>query len=244
MNIVLCDDEPVYLETLRNAVSAWAQSRSAEHAVNILTYRSSEELLEQCEAGLEIHLLFMDIQFWHEEDGMQAVRRIHLHDPNLPVVFITNYGEYVYEGYTVNALRYLRKPAAQADIDECLDIVWHRYSLSQHNAILFQTQAETLRLQPDTILSAEALGHMTRIRTTDESGEYSIRMRFGEIMKLLPAGMFAQCHRSYIVNLLYVRRFTHRDILLSNGDLIPISRTYMPSFIQLFRSYYQGGWTD
>jgi DNA-binding LytR/AlgR family response regulator len=45
----------------------------------------------------------------------------------------------------------------------------------------------------------------------------------GGIMQSLPA-WFVQCHKSYIVNLRQIQRFGTNDILLKNGNAVPVSR--------------------
>lgn len=241
MNIALCDDETIYIQTIEHDIRLWSRANNVEHAITILPYRSGEELLERHAEGQRIDALFLDIQFPNEENGMYIVKEIHHRQPELPVVFITNYGEYVYEGYTVNALRFLRKPVVQADIDECMKILWHQYSLSQKDTILIEAPPQTLRLPSSSILYSEALGRTCRLRITDPAGEYCLRIRFRDIQQLLPTEIFVQCHRSYLVNIQYVRRFTRSDIYMSNGDRIPLSRKYSAAFLNLFQTYYQGG---
>ena len=53
---------------------------------------------------------------------LQLAKLIRQTDEDVPIVFVTNYAEYVYQGYTVNALRYLKKPVLESDISPCLDI--------------------------------------------------------------------------------------------------------------------------
>ena len=241
MNVMICDDEPIYTQSIHDAISRWAARNHAEQALTLLTFRSGEELLERIQNGLKADALFMDVQFRNEDNGIRITQQIHRLDPDLPVVLISNYGEYVYEGYTVSAFRYLRKPVTQADIDECMGIIWHHYCLSQQDAILFETLSQTIRLPAGSILSFEALGHTVRIKTTKPGEGYQIRMRLAEVLKRLPDELFVQCHRSYIVNIQFVRRFTHREVSLSSGDVIPVGRTYLPRFLDLFQRYYQGG---
>ena len=237
MNVIICDDEPACTQELRRAVLGWASGRRLEHAVNVTVFHSSEDLMERFEAGLRMDALFTGIQFQHEENGLRTVRSIHQRDPNLPVVFISNSGEYVYEGYAVSALRFLKKPVSQAEIDECMEIIWHRFGLSRRDSVLIETRAQTLRLPADSILSIEALGHNVQIKTTDEVGQYTLRKRFHEIQRLLPPDAFVRCHRSYIVHLRYVRRCTPQNVLLSNGDLIPVGRTFRAEFHRRFRAW-------
>jgi DNA-binding LytR/AlgR family response regulator len=47
--------------------------------------------------------------------------------------------------------------------------------------------------------------------------------RLEDILHTLPVGFF-QCHKSYIVNMSRIRRFQSSDILLKNGERVPVSR--------------------
>lgn len=237
MNVIICEADPASAEALRQAVAAWVCGRQLEHAVSVTVFHSSEDLMERFEAGLRMDALLTGLQFQHEESGLRAARVIHRLDPNLPVVLISNSAEYVYEGYAVSALRFLKKPVSQQDIDECMELVWRRYLLSRRDSVLIETRAQTLRLPADSILSIEALGHNVQIKTTDEVGEYTLRKRFHEIQRLLPPDAFVRCHRSYIVHLRYVRRCTPQNVLLSNGDLIPVGRTFRAEFHRRFRAW-------
>ena len=241
MNVIICDDEPSDAKRIQDAVSCWSVQNKVQSALNLLVFQSGEDLLERIQGGLKADALFIDVQFHGEDSGIRVAKRIRQQDPCLPVVLIANYGEYVYEGYTVNALRYLRKPATQSDIDECMSIIWHHYRLSQQDAIVFETPSQTVRLPVDSILFIEPHGHMLDIRTTNPGEEYHIRMRLAEAKKILPNELFVQCHRSYIVNIQYVRRFTHHEIRMSSGDVVPIGSMYLSQFLLLFQSYYQGG---
>ena len=170
MNVIICEADPASAEALRQAVAAWVCGRQLEHAVSVTVFHSSEDLMERFEAGLRMDALLTGLQFQHEESGLRAAREIHRLDPNLPVVLISNSAEYVYEGYAVSALRFLKKPVSQQDIDECMELVWRRYMLSRRDSVLIETRAQTLRLPADSILSIEALGHNVQIKTTDEVG--------------------------------------------------------------------------
>ena len=57
--------------------------------------------------------------------------------------------------------------------------------------------------------------------TTD--GEYSC---YGRICDLDPVPGFILIHKSYLININYVEECRSEKIILTNGDVIPISRPY------------------
>ena len=77
--------------------------------------------------------------------------------------------------------------------------------------------------------------------TTLSDEPIRINARLADIESSLPRSQFVLCHRSYIVNIAHVRTLTRTECLLSNGESVPISRTYVSAINQAFDRYHQGG---
>ena len=63
-----------------------------------------------------------------------------------------------------------------------------------------------------------------------EDGERFFAMPLTQAEKLVPAGMFRRCHISYLVNLSYVRHASHAGVVLTDGQRLPMSRTFYSEF--------------
>ena len=51
---------------------------------------------------------------------------------------------------------------------------------------------------------------------------------------------FVRCHRSYLVNLKWVSRFTRTELLLDTEKRIPVSRRLADEVRKSFIAYYRG----
>lgn len=240
MNVVICDDEQIYLQSASKKIGDWANEHRVSNAVLVRTFRSSEDLLDAWENGLHIDMLFIDIQIPGEMSGMDVAKQIFKSDNTVPIAFITNYSEYACDGYAVNALRYIMKPFLPSAIAECMDIAWNRWRLMQTEGITIKTGKQTYILPYKDIISFEARGHYVTV-TSVRNPAIEYRTSFNTIMTSLPSGLFGQCHRSYIVNIMYVRRLQPDSILLADEREIPIGSKFSNSFFALFENYYQGG---
>lgn len=239
MNVIICDDEQVYRDSVEDKVKVWAKTHQHENAVMIYTFSSSEDLLEEWKRGLHFDMLFMDIQIPFETDGLKTTKTIFEQNENIPIAFITNYAEYACEGYLVNALRYILKPIRQQSIDDCMSIAWNRWMLAQSDSVRIETgkQVELIPLQQ--IICVESLAH--RLRFTTVSGkQIDARGSISQLATSLPKGLLGQCHKSYLVNVMYVRKLQTDMLTLSNGAKIPVGRKYASLFFQLFNQYHQG----
>ena len=241
MQVVICDDEPVYVNAIRQAIERWTLETKHSDRIFISSFSSSEDLLEAWSNGMSIDLLFQDIQIPGELSGMEVARTIHTQDEYIQIVFITNYSEYAFEGYAVNALRYLRKPILQKDIDICLNIAWRQWSNCHDQFLTMMTASKSIHVPIAAIIYAEAVSHVLRIYTSDEIGVYEIRGTMEMLEKKLPQDAFVRCHRSYLVSLRHIRKYKNGSITISTRIEIPVGRKYLQTFSSKFRNYYQGG---
>lgn len=241
MNVILCDDEPLFLTAAQQKIQRWAEKAGHLNGVFVHSFTSAEDLLDAYRRGLKIDALFLDIQIPGEMSGLAAAREIHRSDEYIPIVFITSYGEYAQEGYTVNALRYLRKPVSEQAIFECMDILWRRWALWHTECVTLELPLQVLRLPVKSILYAEVLGHYLYLQTTDREQAYKLKISLDAMRQKLPERLFVQCHRSFIVNLMYIRHIADSTLTMADGARIRIGRSYQAALMKQFRLYYLGG---
>ena len=110
MNVIICDDDGYYRNALNDSVHRWTDA--CRFALTVVThcFFSTEELLKAWKNGLVMDVVFLDIQIPGELSGLALAKKIRETDSQIPIVFITNYAEFACDGYSVNALRYLKKP--------------------------------------------------------------------------------------------------------------------------------------
>lgn len=174
-------------------------------------------------------------------NGIELAHKIRQLGLDTVIVFCTNFPQYVYEGYTVNALRFLPKPVSESDISYCCDYVYNRLSIENKNTLAIISAGKRYVLHYHEILYVEARSHCIYISTTITSAPLKINANLSDIVSSLPQELFIPCHRSYIVNVAHIRLVTRTECLLSGNISIPISRTYTLSVNQAFDRYHQGG---
>lgn len=241
MNIILCDDDRHFLTSLENKIQQWAQRSGHFSSIMIYSFTSSEDALDARTHGLQFDALFLDIQIPNEMNGLAMAKEVRQSDEHVPIVFITSYGEYAEEGYFVNALRYLRKPITDKSISECLDLIWRRWSILHSESVLLDLPTQIIHLPVKSILYAEVSGHTCLLKTIDRETPWQFRKSMDYIRNKLSSPVFAQCHRSYIVNLLYIRHIANGTITMVEGTTIPIGRKFQQPFMSQFRNFYLAG---
>ncbi|MEG1621202.1 MAG: LytTR family DNA-binding domain-containing protein, partial [Oscillospiraceae bacterium] len=87
--------------------------------------------------------------------------------------------------------------------------------------ILVQTDTESERINLNNIIYIEAMLHNSIITCTDK--KIPAKDSISKIDNDLNEN-FIKCHRSYTVNLRYIKSITKTDVIMDNGDIIPLSR--------------------
>ncbi len=226
MQIVVCDKDRSSFENIEHCLQNWAKENHHEDAVMIRLFTSGEDLLDEWETGLQIDILFIDVKIPDDIESMQVAKIIFRENEHIPFVFYSDNTDYALEGYKVNALRFLRKPISQENISECMDIAWRQWELRHRQSVAIESGRRILFLPSDSIICVESSGHNLRLSTADMKGTYEIRSSMEKILGSLPEKLYVRCHRAYIVNIMYVRKFEKNTLTLSNGMQIPVGRKY------------------
>lgn len=239
MNVIICEDEVHYKDAISQVIDEWKQA-TCHFDVQQIFFSSSEDFLSRWERGQKADLLFLDIKIPGEINGMELAKQIRKKDANVIIVFVTNYQGYVYDGYIVNALRYLKKPIQKEDIVACLNTAYRQYSLLSRNGIVIESKKGCFVVRYSDIVYIEAQSHELLITLCNVEEVQRIRSRLVDFAQNLPHELFVQCHRSYIVNLQHIRRFSHTEVMLSNNCRIPVSQTYIAKLKKAFDFFYSG----
>lgn len=102
--------------------------------------------------------------------------------------------------------------------------------------LLIETTAGVTHISADRIIYIEAFGRKTQVYLSDGTVidcTMSISSFSGKQLK-----GFVSCHRSYIVNLQYIKTIGKSALILDNGEEIPLSRRLYSEVNRQFISYY------
>lgn len=232
--IAICDDESAQAQLLRGYVKQWGIER--REAVEIRLFPSAESFLFHWEEEKGWDALLLDIQM-PGLSGVELAKKLRSEGSSLPVVFITGVPDFVEEGYEVEAIHYLLKPASREKLFSCLDRAMKK-SAREAVLLLETPDGGELRLLQREIAVIEAAGRRVLIRT-GAGQEEEARAGFQEVLERLEPGAFVQCHRSYAVGLRHVARLMKEQVQLDSGDFVPVSRRLFPQVSAAFVGFYR-----
>ena len=211
MNIAICEDNIEELNIINEYIEQWSKNNNIK--VKIDKYQSSELFLFEWTDYNKYDIVFFDIKM-KKVSGIELSNLVREKNKVVDIVFVTGMIEYALHGYKVSAMQYLLKPIKQDDIYSCLNKVLERIDSTDESSkfMIIKTPKKSMKLNYDEIYYFEMFSPNIVIHTIKE--EIALRKKISEIEKELKSSSFIRCHRSYIVNLKYVKSISKKTIIL------------------------------
>jgi len=216
--LAICDDSPADTLYLQGLVSKWA--KKASEIVEVQTFRSAEAFLFEYEEDKAFDILLLDIEM-EEMDGVTLARKVRSGNQQVQIVFITGYTDYIADGYEVEALHYLLKPIKEEKLFEVLERAVEKLARNERT-LLLDTADGIVRVPLYEIHWIEVQRNYVTVHAAED---YTVKKSLSEVEAELDEG-FMRTGRSFIVNLMQVRRIGKTEVVLADGTLVPLSRGY------------------
>ena len=236
---VIADDEVLARQKIRQLlreetdVEIVGESASALETIELVRATTPE-------------LLFLDIRM-PGMDGFDVVGALSSQEEVPPprVIFTTAYDQYAVRAFDINAVDYLLKPFSYERLKSAIQRAREQFRAKEESAaqlngsqrpahlytnrIIFKSRGRILFLPVSDIRWIGAEGNYVRLCTGTEN--HLLRETMAHLEQRLDPRGFLRVHRSFIVNLKYVkevRRQTNGDsvVILDNGEQVAMGRSY------------------
>lgn len=234
MRICLVDDDSTQLDYLKVVIEKWANKVNINTDINF--YHSAEEMLFENNESYPFDMIVLDIQMG-EINGIELAKRIRKTDKKVIIAFISGMADYVFEGYEVQAIRYILKPAKDDKVFELLDYV-NNHKGKENKYFILSASKEKKKINYDDIIYIESMGHYVVFHLENE--EYDYKYNISDLCLELSESEFIRTHRSYVVNLKYIEKITKNDCQLINDIRVPLSRNSYKEVNKKFINFYKG----
>lgn len=224
MRIAICDDDVLQLQHIQSELNQLLAER--EKSAEVCVFSDADALIDSIQTR-KADIIILDI-IMPLLSGMNAAREIRSFDKSAAIVFLTSSPEFAVESYDVKASGYLLKPIDREKfrrvIGECVTA-----ADSVPEVVTLHTAGGYRSLPLQSIECAEAQNKTVRLTQTGGIIDNVSESFTGLEQHLCLQKGFFKCHRSYIVNMAYVDRFTTKEIVLRSGTVVPIARgSYRP----------------
>ncbi|MGL5378779.1 LytR/AlgR family response regulator transcription factor [Clostridium sp.] len=220
--IAICDDEIIHHNLLKDFINMWANKFQNE--IKISCYQSAEEFLFYWKEEEEFNLIILDIEM-RQMSGTELARHIRSRDKDIDIVFFTAHSEFAFEGYEVKAMNYLLKPINYKKLEKVINKSYEKYKNSKKSEeyLSVKMNKEVIEIPLSEVRYFIMFSHYLDIVTEKETIKW--KKRISDLEEEIINPKFIRCHRSYIVNMEYVKIVQKNKIILEDNTIIPISNT-------------------
>ncbi len=227
MRFIIVEDEVLFaqqlemiVEKLKHEVCGTAES--AENALKIFEKQKPD-------------IALIDINLKGEMNGLELGKWFKRFDDNMIIIFITSLQDekYFEQAKELVAFSFLKKPVDEETLKRTIALATeHRLKGREKNTtsafehIFIKNRSKYIKIQQDEILFVEADDKYCNIHTLDGS-KHLERITLSKINKKLNPKLFAQTHRSFIVNLSKVNEIDASDMTVKIADqYLPLGESF------------------
>lgn len=215
--IFICDDDPIFARLLKSKVEACLDSRDKKYEIQV--YTDGKELLDKL-AEQTPGMIFLDIDM-PEISGMDLADRIYQSCVQTNVIFVTNREDLVFQAIHFQPFRFIRKAKLEEELEEA--ILQLLQKLDRENRVLeIQTKDGAEMLSLKDVYYIESCRHYLMVYHKD--GCAQTRDKISVFEKWMTEYGFIRIHRSYLVNVRYIRNIRPTGVELDTGEVLPVSR--------------------
>jgi DNA-binding LytR/AlgR family response regulator len=218
MIIFICDDvndDALHLKSIIN-----------DSGFNVRTeiFNTGEEVLARISSNKMPDICFLDIVM-PKKDGVTVAEQMRQKGYNGHIVFLTITNDYAAQSYKVKAFSYLLKPPDKNEVARLLRELIDSLKAADTVGVLINSKKIPKFILHKDITYIEVIDHKLYYHLTN-GDSIDENARISDIMTRLQDRRFAQCHRSFVVNMDEIYQMQGNKVVMNNGKNIPITRYY------------------
>lgn len=229
VHIAICDDEQYISDRISAMVSDFFRRKNMEIAIT--QFSNGEELLKY---GKNIDILFLDIQL-NGINGMETARKLRNHKFKGFLIFITILKEMVFQAFDVQAYDYLVKPIEERHFEKTMERLLESMQNASEASLLVQKGYESSIIALEDIVFCEIIDRKVYLHlVSSEVIDFYERI---EKLETKLDSRFFRCHRSFLINLKYLKSYKNGTAYMEGGKEIPVSRLRSKEFSNVILQY-------
>lgn len=249
----ICDDEAAILDVLRELISTEFKRKGAETSVDVFS-SGGEFLRAHREEAFDA--VFLDIRM-PDMNGFDVAAEIRRHSEKTRIIFITTENALVYDSFSFQPFDFIPKfipdsVPSELGADNSSSFLAGRIENVVSRLLSQLTAAKTVTLPlPYNRIITVSISDILMIQSIRNYAEYVIanrdpvrvRAKLNDIELELDNHLFARPHKSYIINMSFIKDIDSRNMIitLKSGEVIPISKAYKREFEAAYIGYLSGG---
>jgi DNA-binding LytR/AlgR family response regulator len=220
IKVLVVDDEVLIAEDLKDILRSFGLNQVE------LAHSKSEALVKL--ASFEPDVALLDIRMEKEFDGLELGEIINARY-KIPFIYITAHSDIamIREIVKTKPAGYITKPFKKSDLFASLNLVAKKDSEPGKSQLMIKDGYKTVLINYSEIEYIESEGNYLNIYYGNR--KVVSRQSLDSILDDLDKEIFFKVHRSYIINLRKIIRYSKKDVEIGSLS-IPISRNLIADF--------------
>lgn len=175
-------------------------------------------------------MLFLDIQM-PDSDGWKVAEQLKKAKTDIYIAMVTINDNYVYDCFD-RVDWFAAKPVSEARIHKILNNAYDKLYLTIFEFVIDKV---TVALTAPEIVYIKVKRNDVYIHTVNST--HKIRESLSNITKQFDMPGFTSTHQSYLINLEHFGTVDDSQVVLKNGERVPLSRNKSKHFYNALREY-------
>lgn len=243
MKIIICDDsieDLLKIEKLLLKYKKFYPNTNFE----VEKFSDASQLYNNIQNNQLADIYILDI-IMSEKNGIDIGHQIRKSNSNNIIIYTTCSSDFALEAYEVCAVRYILKPINENKIFEALNYAMSYINIKKESSYLIKTKNGLVPVPYSQIEYIENSSRKLEAHLTNGKTIRSIFIRKSfeeEISELIKEAQFTQVHKSFLINLKYIKQLAKNSAIMESGKNIPISQkravAVKKEYLVFFSEYY------
>lgn len=217
--IAVCDDEQIALNIIHRNLKL--QLDKMQVSYELACYSDAKELRNSIFRQKQYDILFLDIDM-PGLNGIELGEHLRKHQYDSFIVFISNRSDLVFDSLKIQPFRFVRKNRFREEIGIVIKDLMDAFVQKEAGYLLLKQGQTVFKVNPYEIVYVESQRKIQCVHMVEQKIE--ITDSFTNLKEQLSDFGFIQTHRSYLVNYRFIASIQKSDLMLDNGEWIPVGR--------------------
>lgn len=217
MRVAVCDDLKEQLDDIKQMLEAVSFVKIVD------TFSDIDIFFEEVKEGAKYDAVLMDIDWKKVKTGIDFSEELLTLSPYTKIIYVTAYTiDYVEDAVlqTKNLSGFLMKPVNLDMLKKSLEKI-RRQNIETDGKLIVKYKGNVSVIPFTDIFYLESQLHKVNIKLKEQ--KYQCTEKLNHIKTRLGT-QFVECHKSYIINMDHIAEFHNTELVMENGEVIPISK--------------------
>ena len=221
INIAILDDSPEQSASICNVASHYLDSVSLEYRFH--EYSLQEDLIQDLSV-IPFSIFLLDIELNKlTSTGIDVALNINRMFADAQIIFVTAYEKYYIDSYKADHVYLVPKPRIHELLPEALQKALRKIQQYQTHSLLIRFNKKNYQIPEHSVKYMEKNLRKVTIYAADTFVCYA---KLEDILRMATSGVLVQCHKSFAVNIQYIKSLEKSSCVLLDGTVIPVSKRY------------------